>query len=895
VPQQSNLADISYYLGKERARIHGKTFDESYKFCEANLLSGITQFCRLDTLNKDDGLRNDEERFRFIPFMNKQKVGGEGKDSPYIFDFQRMTLYVLLLEYDVKVKLRVSIDHFYLDPLHSGAEDNKNEEKHEARRKTAIYYKGIHIQDIPLKDDLELFEYIDIYAQMKKEYIRLNREGLTNEGIKFVRDEIYYKVLKVAKDALRNFADSHCGLRYEQKPYCQSGNGHNSCAWKDGNGCDRFKAYCKKHITVRIGKIWVDFFEADNKKEPDIIEINRIYRKWNEKCLSLIAFYLLSQSYNEREINGGSDNRSENGFWKDILKVLEVILELAYKYQDIRSDLSQKGNVGSGKGNEDILKKLGSIKKLASKYENIILNLSQKVNATNYKGKKDTSLKENICNFEKNLVPEHMNEGEKIFIDNIKPIEPSPICGLGIFEFEHKAGSGSESESWKCVDKSNFAYVAKKENEFAIVAVREDPKKDSWGYALFRLNYTYDENDSDSSKKRIDSMKDCLKKKSYYYPNEWWDENTEKLGEKVLIETQNYINLEQNVSEKWNKKSNQLLFKWMLRVLPTIALFENKDEKVRVYFLSTGRPETVYSSDNIVKKIICKITDGKDKRFQWFRTPCMTSFYKIGIDTLDIEKKDLPQKVKDQYNSLKYIGVGFLPDQSVASKTLILPFSSKMLDKVKKDVNREVILESIVNKEDLTKKLDVFLSKDELKPIYDDKKYENDSAALEEMKCKIVKPLLSGLASEYFEVVYNKVKKLLSDGEPNSDYVSDQLVEFIKISTEIEVNERIIKENYYRLVKESFIHVYLLKYGYDCIQDHFLKDFKNISEVLINKLEIVESDSGMFKIKRLEGNDPCENKKFDSAVVKRILKEVCNSPEAVKQLFNSPSTHNNLH
>ena len=67
-----------------------------------------------------------------------------------------------------------------------------------------IYYKGILLSKTEFQNDANLIEYVDLKETLNSDYIRLNRNGLSEEGYRYL-EEVYSDIIVSAKKALRYF------------------------------------------------------------------------------------------------------------------------------------------------------------------------------------------------------------------------------------------------------------------------------------------------------------------------------------------------------------------------------------------------------------------------------------------------------------------------------------------------------------------------------------------------------------------------------------------------------------------------------------------------------------------------------------------------------------------
>ena len=105
--------------------------------------------------------------------------------------------------------------------------ENADKECMNVHRNISIYYKGIILEEIEVPDlGNELIQSIDIKGKLAREYINLNRKGLTEMGRLYFKDEIYEKLLESIHDTLKKINRKHkeklvdtiCGsLEYKKK------------------------------------------------------------------------------------------------------------------------------------------------------------------------------------------------------------------------------------------------------------------------------------------------------------------------------------------------------------------------------------------------------------------------------------------------------------------------------------------------------------------------------------------------------------------------------------------------------------------------------------------------------------------------------------------------------
>lgn len=80
---------------------------------------------------------------------------------------------------------------------------NKPEEK-KLDEGIKIFYKGIQVTHTSFEEDANLIEYIDLKQTLKKEYLKLNRKGFSQQGYEYL-EVIYHDILQTAREALEYF------------------------------------------------------------------------------------------------------------------------------------------------------------------------------------------------------------------------------------------------------------------------------------------------------------------------------------------------------------------------------------------------------------------------------------------------------------------------------------------------------------------------------------------------------------------------------------------------------------------------------------------------------------------------------------------------------------------
>lgn len=71
---------------------------------------------------------------------------------------------------------------------------------------TKIYYKGIFVCDMALENDFDMLEYIDIKAVLNRKYLAINRSEFTDEGKRYIKEELCPQILKMIGRAVEDFS-----------------------------------------------------------------------------------------------------------------------------------------------------------------------------------------------------------------------------------------------------------------------------------------------------------------------------------------------------------------------------------------------------------------------------------------------------------------------------------------------------------------------------------------------------------------------------------------------------------------------------------------------------------------------------------------------------------------
>lgn len=202
-----------------RVRIYDK--DEDRKFDYHKLLDNAQVSLQVEIESKDEKKKNrceyewqpEEEiseedivRKGDVTWTYPYKISGchsfetEDRKYKYFVDYEYGKLYIADRDYEFYVCVSAERILSMSKTIH-GAQVTERESKKE----TQIYYKGIRLTGMSFDRDMDMLEYIDIKKELKRDYMAMNRSGLTPDGKEYIKDEIYPKVLQYIHDVIEDF------------------------------------------------------------------------------------------------------------------------------------------------------------------------------------------------------------------------------------------------------------------------------------------------------------------------------------------------------------------------------------------------------------------------------------------------------------------------------------------------------------------------------------------------------------------------------------------------------------------------------------------------------------------------------------------------------------------
>lgn len=109
------------------------------------------------------------------------------------FDFEQMKLYVWCNE-------NATMGRFGVRELIKFCYEMKKSKNTNIKIPARIYYKGMYVAQKRFVDDSNLLEYMDVKKKLERSYLKLSRDGFSEEGQRFL-DETYRKLLNIAQKA----------------------------------------------------------------------------------------------------------------------------------------------------------------------------------------------------------------------------------------------------------------------------------------------------------------------------------------------------------------------------------------------------------------------------------------------------------------------------------------------------------------------------------------------------------------------------------------------------------------------------------------------------------------------------------------------------------------------
>ena len=170
----------------------------------------------------------------------------------------------------------------------------------------------------------------------------------------------------------------------------------------------------------------------------------------------------------------------------------------------------------------------------------------------------------------------------------------------------------------------NLASILDTNNKYAIISMRKKPKG-SWNEILVHLTGEYSQNIKENIM-RLKIQQDPVEQKKLIDEIE---KKLSKIAESAYIAEDNLFRLAQ---ESYAREYEIIV--WMLDNLPSLAIYSNSDNTIRINVLDCEQTDSVYMS-RYLKLAICKKIIEKyrnDSRKQRFSTIASTTFCQLGLN-----------------------------------------------------------------------------------------------------------------------------------------------------------------------------------------------------------------------------------------------------------------------
>lgn len=190
--------------------------------------------------------------------------------------------------------------------------------------------------------------------------------------------------------------------------------------------------------------------------------------------------------------------------------------------------------------------------------------------------------------------------------------------------YEIKEASKNSPETIERFRAENLADIFITDRKYAIISIRKETQG-SWNEILVKLN--------NDSQKDIKSEIMSLKIQSDL-------EKKVKLVEKIEERLQSIATLVHNIEDSlsWASQENYVkehqILVWMLENIPSLAIYTNTDNTLRINILDYEHTDSVYMNKNLRLAIYQRIIDTckKDPRKQRFSTVASTAFCQLGLE-----------------------------------------------------------------------------------------------------------------------------------------------------------------------------------------------------------------------------------------------------------------------
>ena len=146
--------------------------------------------------------KKKKDRIAWAYDFSSKRLTWKDKGNLYWLDEDAAKLYIWNCKYNVYSRIGINRIMSMRERLKKSRDFNES-----ICEKLPVYYKGILLTEKEFRNDSNLIEYIDLKETLNRDYLKLNRNGLSEEGE--ARLELIYKeIIECAQEALIHFVEN---------------------------------------------------------------------------------------------------------------------------------------------------------------------------------------------------------------------------------------------------------------------------------------------------------------------------------------------------------------------------------------------------------------------------------------------------------------------------------------------------------------------------------------------------------------------------------------------------------------------------------------------------------------------------------------------------------------
>lgn len=194
----TSVSDVKKQQNKVFSQEKEEAFDLSWFYRRTNCTNNVQYFDNLKYLSK-----RDEDSQEIEELCRVREVGIDKEKFYYKLNIREGRMY-LYSESEHNIILASFGPARILEWKSNLHTVNEMPEK----PKVKIYYKGIFVCDMDIKDDFDMLEYIDIKGVLDRSYLAINRSDFTDEGKRYIQEVLCPDILQRIGRAAENFGKS---------------------------------------------------------------------------------------------------------------------------------------------------------------------------------------------------------------------------------------------------------------------------------------------------------------------------------------------------------------------------------------------------------------------------------------------------------------------------------------------------------------------------------------------------------------------------------------------------------------------------------------------------------------------------------------------------------------